>query len=69
MMEIPEPWVLSIDHTGQWLSECKPIAIKKHGRKAKSIFRYSFDFLRRLLLNLEQYETEFCRSLRFLSCT
>lgn len=55
--------------TGQWLSEHKPITIKKHGRKAKSIFRYGFDFLPRLLLNLEQYETEFCRSLRFLSCT
>jgi hypothetical protein len=55
--------------TGQWLSENKPIVIKKHGRKAKSIFRYGFDFLRCLLLNLEQYETEFCRSLCFLSCT
>lgn len=55
--------------TGQWLSEHKPLTIKKHGRKAKSIFRDGFDYLRRLLLNLEQYETDFCRSLRFLSCT
>lgn len=51
------------DRTGQWLSQHKPITIKKHGRKAKSIFRSGFDYLRRLLINLGQYETDFCRSL------
>jgi hypothetical protein len=55
--------------TGQWLSEPKPISLKKHGRKAKSIFRYSFDYLRHLLLNLEQHQADFCQSLQFLSCT
>lgn len=55
--------------TGQWLSEQKPIQIKKHGRKAKSIFRYGFDYLRRILFNLEQYQTDFFETLRFLSCT
>ena len=54
---------------GQWLSEQKPIPIKKHGRKARSVFRYGFDSLRRILLNLEQFETEFVQSLQFLSCT
>ncbi|MEO0685934.1 MAG: IS4 family transposase [Cyanobacteria bacterium J06649_11] len=55
--------------TGQWLSECKPIVIKKHGRKAKSVFRYGFDFLRTIFLNLEDYQDDFLHSLRFLSCT
>ncbi len=55
--------------TGQWLAAQKPIAIKKHGRKAKSIFRYGFDYLRRTLLNLEQHIDEFFQVLNFLSCT
>ncbi len=55
--------------TGQWLCEHRPIIIKKHGRKAKSIFRYGFDYLRRILFNLEQYYTSFLDTLHFLSCT
>ncbi|NJK58751.1 MAG: IS4 family transposase [Pleurocapsa sp. SU_5_0] len=55
--------------TGQWLSDSKPILIKTHGRKAKSVFRYGFDYLRTILLNLEDYEDDFLLSLRFLSCT
>jgi hypothetical protein len=34
--------------------------IKKHGRKAKSIFRYGLDYLRRTVLKLEQFADEFC---------
>jgi hypothetical protein len=55
--------------TGQWLSQTKPILIKKHGRKAKSTFRYGFDYLRRIVLNLEQYQPDFRLTLQFLSCT
>lgn len=55
--------------TGQWLSDNKPILIKKHGRKAKSVFRYGFDHLRLILLNLEDYQNDFFHSLQFLSCT
>lgn len=55
--------------TGEWLAAQKPITIKKHGRKAKSIFRVGFDHLRRTLLNLEQYVDEFLHLLTFLSCT
>ncbi|NEP67496.1 MULTISPECIES: IS4 family transposase [Moorena] len=55
--------------TGQWLSQCQPITIKKHGRKAKSIFRCGFDYLRRLFFNFTQFDCEFRHSLRFLSCT
>ncbi len=55
--------------TGQWLSNNKPIVIKTHGRKAQSVFRYGFDHLRSIFLNLEDYENDFLQSLQFLSCT
>jgi len=55
--------------TGQWLSEHKPILIKKHGRKAKSVFRYGFDYLRSIFLNLNESNADFLQSLQFLSCT
>ncbi len=46
-----------------------PGAVKKHGRKAKSIFRYGFDHLRNIVLNLEQKMDDFLNALHFLSCT
>jgi hypothetical protein len=55
--------------TGEWLATQTPIAVKKHGRKAISIFRYGFDYLRRTLLNLEHFFDEFFHVLKFLSCT
>ena len=47
----------------------KPIVVKKHGRKAKSIFRYGFDYLRSIFLNLDESNADFVQSLQFLSCT
>lgn len=55
--------------TGEWLNEVKPLVVKKHGRKEKSLFRYGFDYLRNIVLNLEQKMDEFLEVLRFLSCT
>jgi len=55
--------------TGEWLSHQKPILIKTHGRKAQSIFRYGFDYLRHVLLNLDEHQADFRQSLQFLSCT
>lgn len=55
--------------TGEWLDQLKPLSVKKHGRKAKSIFRYGFDYLRNIMLNLEQKMDEFLDALKFLSCT
>jgi Transposase DDE domain len=55
--------------TGEWLHHLKPLAIKKHGRRAKSIFRYGFDHLRNIVLNLEQKIEDFWIALQFLSCT
>ena len=55
--------------TGEWLHQLKPLVIKKHGRRAKSIFRYGLDYLRNIVLNLEQKMDEFLNVLQFLSCT
>lgn len=59
-------WVIL---TGEWLHQLKPLVMKKHGRRAKSIFRYGFDHLRNIVLNLEQKMDHFLHVLRFLSCT
>lgn len=59
-------WVIL---TGEWLHQLKPLTSKKHGRRAKSIFRYGFDHLRNIVLNLEQKIEEFSAVLQFLSCT
>ncbi len=48
---------------GEWLSEIKPLKIKKHGAKEKSIFRYGLDHLQYLLLNIRDREKEFIQCL------
>jgi hypothetical protein len=55
--------------TGEWLVTQTPITIKKHGRKAKSVFRLGLDYLRHILLNLEFKNNDFLYVLQFLSCT
>ena len=56
--------------TGLVLHQIKPIMLKKHGRRAKSLFRLGFDHLRELVLNPSHYnESDFRQSLNFLSCT
>ncbi len=54
---------------GEELAQLQPLAIKKHGRKAKSIFRTGFDFLRRIVFNLNRHLADFTSALKFLSCT
>jgi len=55
---------------GIYLHQINPIKIKKHGRRAKSIFKYGLTFLANVLLNSEnQYDTDifrFCHVLRFI---
>jgi hypothetical protein len=46
-------------HTGEWLNDRQPIEIKKHGRKAISLFRYGLDHLREMLLNINENSQEF----------
>lgn len=45
----------------------KPIVIKKHGRKAQSIFKYGLSFIAKLLLNNKS--VDMIRVCDFLSCT
>ncbi len=56
---------------GEWLIEHKPLKIKTHGRKARSIFRYGFDHLRRILCNLASatQQIAFRQVIHLLSCT
>jgi hypothetical protein len=56
--------------TGLLLHHSKPIALKKHGRRAKSLFRLGFDHLRHIILNpTDDNQLDFRRSLKLLSCT
>jgi hypothetical protein len=55
--------------TGEWLHQHQPLKVKKHGRRAKSLFRYGLDHLRSILLNLEHKAEEFHLVLNFLSST
>ena len=56
--------------TGLVLNQIKPIVLKKHGRRAKSLFRLGLDHLREMVLNPSPCnERDFRQSLNFLSCT
>lgn len=66
LMSLAMTWAILI---GQWLHEQTPLQIKKHGRKAKSIFRYGLDYLRTIVLDLDLKNREFIHCLNFLSCT
>ena len=50
-----------------YLHQIKPIEIKKHGRKAKSIFKNGLSFIASILLNNES-QTDI-GIFKFLSCT
>ena len=52
--------------TGQWRYAHTPIKIKKHGRKAKSLFRYGLDYLREVLLNLSERSQDFRKMIQVL---
>ena len=56
--------------TGLEIHHLHPIPLKKHGRRAKSLFRLGFDHLRHLILNPSSLNfRSFLDSLHFLSCT
>ena len=56
---------------GEWLSRQKALKTKKHGRLAKSIFRYGLNHLRRILCNLSDrfQQIAFRQVTQLLSCT
>jgi hypothetical protein len=58
--------------TGLWRHQLKPIALKSfqgQPRRAKSLFRYGFDYLRQIFSNLELRTHDFQLVLQFLSGT
>jgi Transposase DDE domain len=55
--------------TGEWLHQDKPLKLKNHGRRAMSLFRYGFDYLRNIVVNLNKKMDDFLNVLQFLSCT
>ena len=57
-------WVKKI---GEWLTQIKPLKIKKHGRLEQSLFRYGFDFLREVIIRSQTLR--FKQLVLFLSCT
>lgn len=55
---------------GEWIVDnIKPIKIKKHQRKAQSLFRVGLDFLADTLLNLPFRRKELKWAINFLACT
>jgi len=56
---------------GEWLSRQKALKTKKHGRLAKSIFRYGLNHLRHILCNLSDrfQQIAFRQVTQLLSCT
>jgi hypothetical protein len=66
LMSLALVWAIK---TGEWLHQLHPLKLKKHGRLAKSIFRYGFDYLRSIVTDLDLKHHEFLHALQFLSCT
>jgi hypothetical protein len=52
---------------GIYMNQTNPITIKKHGRKAKRLFKYGLNFLANVLLNSEKQNKT--NIFHFLSCT
>ncbi|MGE0087816.1 MAG: transposase, partial [Desulfococcaceae bacterium] len=53
--------------TGEINENKKQTVIKKHGYRAKSIFRNGFDHLRRIFLNMNEYTDEFSKVTKIFS--
>ena len=53
--------------TGRWHHQHHPIALKSHGRRAKSLLRYGCEFLRRTCCDLSLGFTQFDQALQLLS--
>ena len=70
-----EKLVITLDRTHWqvgsvlWLAQRKPIRVKGHGRKARSVFRVGLDHLRGVLLNWPYRGKEFGRCLHALQIT
>jgi len=52
--------------TGEWHASQTPIKIKKHGRKAVSVFRLGLDHIGRILHNISELYHEFNKNLKII---
>ena len=52
--------------TGEWAHLKNPIKIKKHGRKAISIFRLGLDYIRSIMLNMSERYHDFNKNLEIV---
>ncbi len=52
--------------TGEWCASRKPVKIKKHGRKAVSLFRYGLDHIGRIQHNISDLYHEFNKNLKII---
>ena len=59
-------WCLRV---GEWRHEQMAIPLKKHQRRARSLFRHGLDMLRNIVLNIVVKELDFYWAITFLSCT
>jgi len=66
LLALATVWAFKV---GEWLHQQQPLKIKKHGRLAKSLFRYGLDHLRSIVFDIQLKLDDFLFSLKFLSCT
>jgi hypothetical protein len=59
-------WALKV---GEFIHQLKPVPLKSHGRKQKSLFRTGLDHLRHLLANSTTKSHDLDTCFRLLSCT
>ena len=66
LLALATVWAFKV---GEWLHQQQPLKLKKHGRLAKSLFRYGLDHLRSIVFDIQLKMDDFLFSLKFLSCT
>jgi hypothetical protein len=59
-------WALKV---GEFVHQFKPVPLKSHGRRQKSLFRTGLDYLRHTLTNSATRRTDLDTCFRLLSCT
>ena len=64
LLALATVWAFKV---GEWLHQQEPLKIKKHGRLAKSIFRYGLDHLRSIVFDIQLKMDDFQMTLRFLT--
>jgi hypothetical protein len=65
LLALATVWAFKV---GEWLHQQAPLKIKKHGRLAKSIFRYGLDHLRSIVFAIQLKMDDFQTALTFLAC-